>query len=274
MSFFFSSSVCLKFHADLLLPVEQKKKRQRCSELRKRKIKSGIVPCMRKIRLKDYSGDLHLDVRRRCCTASLPGFEQSSSLLKVQSPTHTSPYEQDPSHTPACWGQTMRIHSLLGMAGICPSQTCQGHRCPIRRAGTSSLIPSFTFPGEISHFTTCCPCCSWSEGASMNTQYRCINYNYLLHCVFANALPQHRGLSHPFASWNDAVSLHPSIRIPREGDIRHSDGYQDGGTAAPPTSVTGIWLKWAKPQWEAALPWCELCPWHVFPLETSTGALK
>lgn len=49
---------------------------------KKKKIKLGIVPCMRKRCVKDYSGDLHLDLRKKRSTASLPGFGQNVSLLK------------------------------------------------------------------------------------------------------------------------------------------------------------------------------------------------
>lgn len=37
---------------------------------------------MRKICLEDYSGYLHLGLRRKGCTASLPEFRQNSSLPK------------------------------------------------------------------------------------------------------------------------------------------------------------------------------------------------
>lgn len=129
------------------------------------KKKSGIVPCMRKICLEDYSGDLHLDLRRKRCTASLPGFGQSGSLPKdlPHLPTRTgrSSHPSPPRTTsqapiPGDWLMAGTIAWDRGSppkpkparAAAVPSV---GWGSPL---GTSPLTPSFTFPGVILRFTT------------------------------------------------------------------------------------------------------------------------
>lgn len=182
---------------------------------------------MRKICLEDYSGDLHLDLRRECCTASLPGFGQNSSLPKDRFshphlPTRAGPFSHP---SPLRTGSRAPIPADRLVAGT----IAWDHRSlpePKPAGGATAALdrtaPGVKVPPRISSLDVLItPIRSCTDSA------------------FANAPPRHPSLSHPFASRNGAASLSPSIRIPGKEPLGTRMGTRMGGHRLPPPQSQG-----------------------------------
>lgn len=113
-----------------------------------------------KICLEDYLGNLHLDLRRKRCTASLPGFGQNSSLPKDWFSHPHLPRRSGPiSHCslPRTSGQApinpcvsaCSWHHCLELLESAHAQTCQGQCCPMSRVGVNLPTLSFFSRGDI-----------------------------------------------------------------------------------------------------------------------------
>lgn len=145
---------------------------------------------MRKRCVEDYSGDLHLDLRKKRSTASLPGvwaerLPPEGPVLPPTSPhasrTHLTPQPAEDRQSGAHPCRSVHgWHHWLGLWESAQAQTCQGHCHPISRVGESPPTPSFSFPGVILHFTVRCPRGRWSEGTSANIQRRCYQLHLLV----------------------------------------------------------------------------------------------
>lgn len=197
---------------------------------------------MRKICLEDYLGNLNLDLRRKCCTASLPGFRQNSSFPKDWFSHPHLPRRAGPcSHPSLSRTGTQAPIPVDQLAAGTTAWNCSNLPMPKpARATAAPSVGSFRShqmgpsdpilfaPERILHFTTQ----HWSEGPSVTIQHRIPPIHSCADSFFANAPPCQGSLSHTSARRNSSASFCPSSHLARKEPLGTQIHARMGGTEA------------------------------------------